>query len=97
MCSDSMLIERRKKQVLLAAAVAVVAMVRVRMPRMVVLLLRQPAPAPPQPRAAKRAPLSSAKSMKVLQNETIEKELNYARQIKLDRADTRRKRKLWEP
>jgi hypothetical protein len=36
------------------------------------------------------------KSMKVLQNEAIEKELNYARQIKLERADTRRKRKLWE-
>jgi hypothetical protein len=36
------------------------------------------------------------KSMKVLQNEAIEKELNYARQIKLDRADTQRKRKLWE-
>jgi hypothetical protein len=36
------------------------------------------------------------KSMKVLQKEAIEKELNYARQIKLDRADTRRKRKLWE-
>jgi hypothetical protein len=34
--------------------------------------------------------------MKVLQNEAIEKELNYARQIKLDRANTRRKRKLWE-
>jgi hypothetical protein len=34
--------------------------------------------------------------MKVLQNETIEKELNYARQTKLDRAETRRKRKLWE-
>jgi hypothetical protein len=36
------------------------------------------------------------KSMKVRQNEAIEKELTYARQIKLDRADTRRKRKLWE-
>jgi hypothetical protein len=69
----------------------VVAVVRVRMP---LVLLRQPAAAPSQPWAAKRAPLSSAKSMKVLQNETIEKELNYARQIKLDRADTRRKRKL---
>jgi hypothetical protein len=36
------------------------------------------------------------KSMKVLQNETIAKELNWARQIKLHRAETRRTRKLWE-